>query len=245
MPAAPPPETPAAAGAAAHVFVDDVAAPSLSADDGHHLGRVLRLRAGDPVTVADGRGAWRRCTFDPGAGLVVAGDVLGVPDPDPALTVAFALTKGERPELAVQKLTELGIDRIVVFPARRSVARWDAERATRNLERLRRVAREAAMQSRRAWLPEVGPLTELATVLALPGAALADPGGVAPSLAHPVVAVGPEGGFTDEERAEARATVALGPLVLRAETAAMAAGALLAGLRAGLVGPVAGPRGAP
>ncbi len=72
-----------------------------------------------------------------------------------ALTVGFALVKGERPELIVQKLTELGIDRIVPFVAERSVVRWDGDRAAGHVERLRRVAREAAMQSRRCWLPEV------------------------------------------------------------------------------------------
>jgi 16S rRNA (uracil1498-N3)-methyltransferase len=139
--------------------------------------------------------------------------------------------------VAVQKLTELGVDRILLFPARRSVARWDGDRADRHLARLRRVAREAAMQSRRAHLPVVGPLTDLPTVLALPGAALADPAGAVPTLDHPTIVVGPEGGFDDDERALAARTVRLGPFVLRAETAAMAAGALLAGLRDGLVVP--------
>lgn len=231
------PASPAALGAPAHAFVDDVGSPALAPDDAHHLGRVLRLRAGDLVTVADGRGAWRPCTFAPPGALEPVGDVVHEPAPVPALTVALAVTKGERPEVAVQKLTELGVDRVLLFHARRSVARWEGERAQRHLERLRRVAREASVQSRRVWLPEIGPLADLASVLALPGAALADPGGAPPSLAHPVVVVGPEGGFTEEERALAARTVALGPLVLRAETAAMAAGALLAGLRAGLVAP--------
>ena len=74
---------------------------------------------------------------------------------EPALTVVFAPTKGERPEWVVQKLTELGIDRIVPLRSERSVVRWSGQRGQATAERLRRVAREAAAQCRRVWLPEV------------------------------------------------------------------------------------------
>ena len=70
--------------------------------------------------------------------------------------MAFAPVKGERPEWVVQKLTELGIDRIVPLRTERSVVRWTGERGQATVERLRRVAREAAAQCRRVWLPEVG-----------------------------------------------------------------------------------------
>jgi 16S rRNA (uracil1498-N3)-methyltransferase len=215
------------------VFVADVEAPDLGPDDRHHLERVLRLRAGDELTVADGAGRWRRCRFGPV--LSVDGEVEVEAPPAPAITIAFALTKGERPEWTVQKLTEVGVERIVPFVSARSIVRWDGAKAARNAERLRRVAREAAMQSRRAFLPVVEDVAELAAVAARPGAALASPDGVAPDLAHPCLLVGPEGGWTDEERALVPATVALGPTVLRAETAAIAGAVLLAGLRAGLV----------
>lgn len=215
----------------------DLEAPSLEADDRHHLERVLRLRTGEIVTVADGRGGWRRCTLGPTARLDLDGEVQRQPAPEPPITVAFAVTKGERPELAMQKLTELGVDRIVAFRAARSVVRWEGERAARHLERLRRVVLEAAVQSRRAWLPEVTELAELATLLAAPGAALADVAGAPPSLDRATIVIGPEGGFTPEERALAHSTVRLGPHVLRAETAAMAAGALLVALREGIAGP--------
>jgi len=201
---------------------------------------VLRLRAGDVVTVADGRGGWRRCRLGAGGRLDPDGEVVRDLPPDPLLTVAFALTKGERPELAVQKLTELGVDRIVPFPASRSVVVWDGERAHRHLARLRRVAREAAVQSRRSRLPEVSDLVSLASLLEEPGAVVADPSGGPPSLATPTIVVGPEGGFSAEERDLARGSVRLGPNVLRAETAAMAAGALLVALREGIAGPVGG-----
>jgi 16S rRNA (uracil1498-N3)-methyltransferase len=185
--------------------------------------------------------------------------------PQPVLTVGFALTKGGHPEWAVQKLTETGVDRIVVMTAQRSVARWAPANAGRQLERLREVARQAAMQSRRCWLPIVeGPLP-LAGLLPVEGfvpvdsagragwagdeapsagsVALAVPGGAPLTLATPTVLVGPEGGWTDDELAAVPVArhVSLGPHVLRAETAAMAAGVLLAALRARLVAPVAVP----
>ena len=79
----------------------------------------------------------------------------------PALTVAFAPVKGERPEWVVQKLTELGIDRIVPLLSERSVVRWSGARGKATVERLRRVAREAAAQCRRVWLPEVADTVRL------------------------------------------------------------------------------------
>jgi 16S rRNA (uracil1498-N3)-methyltransferase len=218
-----------------HVFVADPAAPELGPEDRHHLERVLRLRRGEAVTVSDGAGRWRACRFGAGGALEPAGDVVVVPRPQPVLTVALAVTKGPRPELTVQKLTELGIDRIVPFVAARSVARWDGERGSRHVARLRRVAREAAMQARLAHLPDVSDVVDFATVAALPGAARCDRGGGPPTLARPVVLVGPEGGWSDEERAAPLPLVGLGPTVLRAETAAIAAGALLTALRAGAV----------
>jgi 16S rRNA (uracil1498-N3)-methyltransferase len=219
----------------AHAFVDDPEAPELSDDDRHHLERVLRVRPGDEVTVSDGAGRWRRCRLGAGGALKPAGDVEVVPRPRPAVAVAFALTKGERPELAVQKLTELGVDRIVPFVAERSVVRWEGERAARHVARLRRVAREAGVQARLAHLPSVDNLTDFPSVAALPGAARCELGGGPPRLAQPTVLVGPEGGWTDAEREMTLPTVGLGPTTLRAETAAIAAGAVFTALRAGVV----------
>jgi 16S rRNA (uracil1498-N3)-methyltransferase len=217
------------------VFVDDVEHPSLRDGDRHHLERVLRVRAGQPITVSDGNGSWRDCTF--GSEIVALDDPVWIPQPDPALTVAFAIPKGDRAEWAVQKLTEIGIDHIIVLHADRSVVRWEAAREERHLERLRRVAREAAMQSRRRWLPQVsGPLSVVQAAASGP-AARCEAGGRSPSLEHPVLLVGPEGGWSDGERAEVRHAVALGPNVLRVETAALCAGALLTALRSGLVRP--------
>jgi 16S rRNA (uracil1498-N3)-methyltransferase len=144
------------------------------------------------------------------------------------------LVKGERPEWVVQKLTEVGVDRIVPFVADRSVVQWDADKAARHHGRLLTVAREAAMQSRRSWLPHVEQITTFADAAGRAGAALADRSGAPPSLDHPVLLVGPEGGWSDREREAGLPAIRLGPTVLRAETAAIVAGATLAGLRSTL-----------
>jgi 16S rRNA (uracil1498-N3)-methyltransferase len=183
------------------------------------------------VTVSDGRGRWRACRFASGARLEVDGPVVAEPSPSPPLTVAFALVKGERPEWVVQKLTEVGVDAIVPFVAERSVVRWDDAKAARNHDRLRQIAREASMQSRRVWLPTVEPVTTFADLALRAGVAMAERGGAAPSLEHPAVLVGPEGGWSEAERGCGLATVGLGSSVLRAETAAIAAGVLLAAAR--------------
>jgi 16S rRNA (uracil1498-N3)-methyltransferase len=220
-------------GAAPHVVVDDVGRPTLTPDDRHHLERVRRVRPGDPVSVTDGRGSWRWCRF--AADLEVDGMIHVDGAPEPTITVAFAGVKGERPELVVQKLTELGVDRIVPFVAERSVARWEGEKADRQTARLRRVAREAAMQSRRTWLPEVGELAAFEAVCGLPGAVGAELGGGPPSLARPTLLIGPEGGWSPRERASLPGVVGLGPNVLRAETAAISGAGLLVALRSGVV----------
>jgi 16S rRNA (uracil1498-N3)-methyltransferase len=219
----------------AHAFVADPDAPELDPDDRHHLERVLRVRHGEEVTVSDGAGRWRPCRLVAGGVLEPTGDVVVVPRPRPAVGVALAVTKGGRPELAVQKLTELGVDRILPFVGERSVARWEGGRAERHVARLRRVAREAGVQARLAFLPDVMELTDFDGVATLPGVARCDRGGGPPSLEHPNLLVGPEGGWSDAERDHALPVVGLGPTVLRAETAAIAAGALLTALRAGVV----------
>jgi 16S rRNA (uracil1498-N3)-methyltransferase len=196
------------------------------------LGKALRLRPGDGLVVSDGAGARRTARF--GDEVEPDGDVVWVPRPDPPLTVGLTPTKGDRPEWAVQKLTELSVDRIVVLRTERSVVRWEADRAGHHLERLRRIAREAAMQSRQVWLPEVD---GVATPADLPGAALADRDGRPPTTADTVLLCGPEGGWSEAERDEPRDHVALGPAVLRAETAAVTAGVLLVALRHGVVRP--------
>jgi 16S rRNA (uracil1498-N3)-methyltransferase len=218
------------------VFVDDVDAPVLHPDDDHHLRRALRLRPGDEATVSDGAGRWRPVRLGaPGTDVEPMGEVVTVTRPSPPVGVAFAPVKGQRPELVVQKLTELGVDQIRPFHAARSVVRWEGARAESAHTRLQRVAREAAMQCRRAWLPDLLPIADFAAVAALPGASLADRLGGRPSLATPTVIIGPEGGWSPDERAASLPVVGLGDPVLRAETAAITAAVLLTALRAGLV----------
>jgi 16S rRNA (uracil1498-N3)-methyltransferase len=243
------------AAAAAQVFVDDPSHPLLAHDDIHHLARVLRLRAGEEVIVTDGAGRWARTRWHGGEGG--AGPVDSLRDGTgpggdgtvqfeeaafPPLTVAFAPTKGERPEWVVQKLTELGIDRIVPLVSERSVVRWGPARVRTAVDRLRRVAREAAGQCRRVWLPEVSEVVafgQLAGLGASGEVVLAQLSGDRLSAAQRVVAVGPEGGWSGDELSSGLPTVGFGLSVLRAETAAVTAGALMVSLRTGTVAPVA------
>lgn len=245
----PPGRWPADLPVSAHVLVDSAAdltdVLDVSGEDGHHLARVLRLRPGEAVTVADGSGAWRPyrvATVEP-AGIVRLEATAGL-DREPAresrLAVAFALTKGDKPDLVVQKLTELGVDRIVPVLSERSVSRPRAERAAAVAERWRRITREAARQCRRATLPTVEAVVPLDRLAGHPALVVAERGGSpADTLGPPpggelLVLIGPEGGLTDDEvkRLDPWARVDLGPHILRAETAALAAAALLNPARA-------------
>lgn len=225
------------------MFVDDVVAGQVRVgqEDFHHLSHVLRLRPGEAVSASDGAGWVRPCCWTGSPLLEAAGEAAHEGRLHPVVTVAFSLTKGAHPEWAVQKLTEAGVDRVVVMTTARSVPRWELAAPGRRLARLREVARQAAMQSRRAWLPVVeGPVTfsEVTGPAARAGPfamALAVRGGAPITLAAPTVLVGPEGGWEEAELEAVSRHVTLGPHVLRAETAALTAGALLVALRAGVV----------
>jgi 16S rRNA (uracil1498-N3)-methyltransferase len=210
------------------VLVDDLERPVLITDDRRHLERSLRLRPGDPLTVADGAGSWRPAAF--GDEIEPTGPIVAEPERARRLVVGFAPVKGDRSDLVVQKLTELGIDVIVPIVTERSVVRWEGDRAARHRERHLRIAREAAMQSRNPRLPTIESPTPLARFLdAWPGSVLADPDGAEGPAAlgeRTVVAIGPEGGFSPAELA-GRLAVRLPGRILRTETAAITAGVLL------------------
>jgi 16S rRNA (uracil1498-N3)-methyltransferase len=234
----------AAAPAVAHALVaalDDEL--TVAGADGHHLQRVRRLRPGEAVTAADGTGAWRPYQVVGAArGRVVlhaAGPPAVEPVLRPGLRIACALTKGDGPETVVRHATELGVDAVLPVLAARSVARWPEARQAQALARLRRVAADAAAQARRARPLAVEPLQPLAGLAGRPGLVLADRGGE-PAAALPdpggdgwLVVVGPEGGLDPSERRALGGPprLAVGPYVLRAETAGSAVAAALAGRR--------------
>jgi 16S rRNA (uracil1498-N3)-methyltransferase len=218
----------------AHVLVEDVRAPRLDDETRHHLHRVRRLGPGARCTLTDGRGSWVWCRLGTGDEPALDGEIVTAPRPEPTITIAIALTKGEKPDVVIQKLTELGVDRIVPFRAERSIVRWDEAKAATHHRRWRTIAAAAVAQSRGCWLPRVDTVADLAAVTSL-GAARLDRGGDPPSLSRCVVAVGPEGGWAPSERAALPDVVTLGGNVLRAETAAMTAGGMLTALRSGIV----------
>lgn len=236
--------------AAAHVLVDDLSSPSLSPDDAHHLASALRLRPGEEVGATDGRGGYVPCRFAAGGRLEATGPAEQAAPRTPRLTVGFVPVKGDRPEWVIQKLTELGVDEIVLLSSMRSVVHWDGPRAAAHLARLERVARSALMQSRGVWLPVVTGMVPYSSVVAavagLAGASAVAGTGGSPAVAQmgggPVTAdvhsilVGPEGGWDAAELDRAGRRIGLGETVLRAETAAVAAGVLMTALRAGTVG---------
>src|SRR6185437_2995258 len=130
---------------------------------------------------------------------------------------------------------------IVPLRSERSVVRWSGARGKTTVEKLRRVARDAAAQCRRVWLPDVSDTVGFAELPRLGGdgeVVLAQLSGDRPSLQQHVVAVGPEGGWSTDELTSGLPTVGFGLSVLRAETAAVTAGALLASLRTGTVAAV-------
>ena len=217
---------------AAHVVVervgerDDVVV-SIDDDVEHHLRRVLRLRAGEPVTVTDLAGRWRSTVV---AGsrerlqLDVVGDVVVTDRPARPVTIAASIPKGDRLDWMVQKLTELGVDRLLLLHAEHSTTRWDDARTAVQRERAERVSLEACRQSRRIWPMRIeGPVAALSV---LSTCVIAEPGGrrIAPS--DDVVAIGPEGGWSPTELEAARGAVSLGSNILRVETAAVVAATL-------------------
>jgi 16S rRNA (uracil1498-N3)-methyltransferase len=217
----------------------------LDGPEGRHAAAVRRLRAGERVDLTDGAGLVVECVV-----TQASRDSLELEattrrregPPAPRIVVVQALPKGDRGELAVETMTEVGVDAIVPWAAARCVTQWRPERRAKALGRWRTTAREAAKQARRAWLPDV---TDLATTPQaaerVAGAALAvilheEAERPLSALAVPpegeiVVVVGPEGGLTDDElrtfEAAGGVPALLGPTVLRTSTAGVAASSVL------------------
>jgi len=220
---------------------------TVTGDEARHAAQVARIRAGEPIHLVDGEGRRLEGVVTASArnALVVSVDrVITEPEPMPRIVVIQALAKGDRGELAVAAMTEVGVDVIVPWSAEHCVVRWDGERARRGVAKLQSTARAAAKQARRARVPRVEGLhttDQLAPWIA--GAALAigldesatDPlaGFDIPAAGDVTLIVGPEGGLSEVERvrlADLGAHLArLGPTVLRTSTAGpVAAGIVLA-----------------
>jgi 16S rRNA (uracil1498-N3)-methyltransferase len=220
-------------------------AVTLDGDEGRHAVVVKRIRVGEQVALTDGAGTTATVTVT-GTGkadLTATVDAVRTLEPEmPRVVVVQAIPKGDRGELAVEMLTEVGVDVIVPWAAARCVAVWKGERAAKSLAKWRTTAREAAKQARRSWFPEVTEMVGLDEVVALLTNASvpvvlheAASGPLAdlpvPGRGEIVIVVGPEGGISDEELAAfaqvGAEPVRLGSSVLRTSTAGVAATAAL------------------
>lgn len=207
----------------------------LSGEDARHAARVLRLRPGEAITISDGAGTVVDARIRV-SGAMVEAEVVSrrfVPAASPRVVVFQAVPKAGKLELIVQKLTELGVEEIVPLAARRSVSVWDSRGG--KLERLRTIARQAAMQSRRAWLPWIADPAIIDDVpegaIVLHEEASGRLGDLLPAeLERLTLVIGPEGGFegaeVDSLREKGCVIAGLGPQILRTETAALAAVAI-------------------
>jgi 16S rRNA (uracil1498-N3)-methyltransferase len=216
---------------------------TLDGPEGHHAATVQRLKVGERLILGDGCGGTAYCeVLAVGKGSVEfrIADRLFVPAHDPRLVVVQGIAKGDRGELAVQAMTEAGVDEILPWAASRSVAQWRGDRGLKARDKWASTAREAAKQARRSWLPRVGgnPDTTTKEIAARLGAAAAGfvlheeaTGRLAtaslPVEGEIVLVIGPEGGISDAERdafvAAGATTVRLGCEVLRTSTAGVAA----------------------
>lgn len=212
----------------------------------HQVTRVLRLRAGARVALFCGDGDEHEALIEAVGPQSVVARVVERRTPEVelrcALQVAVAVLKGEKLDWVVQKLTELGASRISLLLTERTVVAAGEERWPHRMERYRRISREAAEQSGRVRVPEVDEPCPLAQLLEEHTHAVSlflDPYSDRSMMAHVTpcpeqvtVFIGPEGGFTGEEAQHAREAGAiparLGPRILRAETAALAAATVVA-----------------
>jgi 16S rRNA (uracil1498-N3)-methyltransferase len=217
----------------------------LDGPEGRHAATVRRLRRGERVDLTDGAGLMAECVVAGAERDALRLDVVArhrQPPPIPRIVVVQALPKGDRGELAVEVMTEVGVDEIVPWAAARCVTRWRAERRDKSLARWRTTAREAAKQARRAWLPVVSELASTgqvaerieaaAAIVVLHEAAPTPLGSLElPRTGEIIAVVGPEGGITQAEidafTAAGGRPARLGPTILRTSTAGVAAAVVL------------------
>jgi len=220
-------------------------AVELDGDEARHAVVVKRIRVGEQVVLTDGAGT--SATVTVGAttktSLSATVDEVATVAPElPRVVVVQAIPKGDRGELAVEMLTEVGVDVVVPWAAARSVSVWRGDKQAKALAKWRSTARESAKQSRRAWFPEVAEMVGTADVVdllrdadvpvVLHEAASGPLGDLpVPGRGEIVIVVGPEGGISEEELAAFAAVgaepVRLGSSVLRTSTAGVAATAAL------------------
>jgi len=243
------------------LFVDaplDRASHELSEEQAHYLSRVLRCRQGDSLVVFNAAGVEREATIESLAKrhprLALGPALEALPESPAAIVLLQSLVKSDAMDLIVQKATELGVAAVHAFPSEHSVVQLDGERGAQRLQHWRRIAASACEQSGRHRPPALALFASLdAAVAALsPGTTriVFDPtatqpldGSVAAGAAGGAglaLALGPEGGFTREElrylESRGFTPASLGPRILRAETAVIAACALAQWL-AGDLGP--------
>ena len=218
---------------------------TLAGDEGRHAVVVRRIRVGERVVLTDGRGLGVEGTVTAVADASLrlkVDNVRQVPEPAVRYVVGQAVAKGDRAELAVEMLTEVGVDEILPWSASRSIVRWSADRAARGLARWRSTAREATKQSRRLRAPLVGePVSTTALAKRIAQADLAlvlheeatEPlSAVAlPPAGTVLIIVGPEGGIAPMELdtfvVAGAHPVSISDGVLRTSTAGAVAVALL------------------
>lgn len=217
----------------------------LAGAEAHHAATVKRLAVGEQALLADGHGGLaevRASQVSPDRVVFQVLSRTSLARPEPRLVVVQALPKGERAELAVELLTELGVDEIVPWSAARSISQWKGDRVAKGLAKWQRAAQAAAKQSRRARIPEVSELagsSQVADRIAAAGLALLLHEGAdeplsrltVPAAGEVLLVVGPEGGLTPDELAlftgRGGRPVRLGAEVLRTSTAGAAALAVL------------------
>ena len=220
-------------------------AVELDGDEARHAVVVKRIRVGEQVVLTDGAGTCATVTVaaTTKTSLSATVDEVATVEPElPRVVVVQAIPKGDRGELAVEMLTEVGVDVIVPWAAARSVSVWRGDKQVKALAKWRSTARESAKQSRRAWFPEVAEMVGTADVVALlrdadvpvvlHEAASGPLGDLpVPGRGEIVIVVGPEGGISEEELVAFAAVgaepVRLGSSVLRTSTAGVAATAAL------------------